>query len=70
MQLSPRQEQVLIALQGGYANDDIAEMLDISSHTVKYHCRQLYRRYGVSNRFELMAKLVQRTSALRLKTLQ
>lgn len=70
MQLSPRQGQVLLALQHGYTNDDIAEMLEISPHTVKFHCRQLYRRYGVTNRFELMARLIQKASVRRKKPLQ
>ncbi|WLD57460.1 helix-turn-helix transcriptional regulator [Salinispirillum sp. LH 10-3-1] len=57
MKLSPRQSQVFDALKRGASNGDIAAQLSISEHTVKYHCRMLYKQFDVQNRFELMSIL-------------
>lgn len=57
MKLSHRQSQVFDALLRGASNGDIAEQLNISEHTVKYHCRMLYKQFDVQNRFELMSIL-------------
>ncbi len=48
--LSKRQRQLLIALDKGLSNRDIAEHLEISEHTVKVHLWRLFRRLGVKSR--------------------
>ena len=48
--LSKRQKQLLIALDKGLSNRDIAEHLAISEHTVKVHLWRLFRRLGVKSR--------------------
>lgn len=62
MKLSLRQTQVCDALQRGASNGQIAQQLNISEHTVKYHCRMLYKQFDVQNRFELISTLFQRRS--------
>jgi DNA-binding NarL/FixJ family response regulator len=48
--LSKRQKQLLIMLDKGLSNRDIAEELKISEHTVKVHLWRLFRRLGVKSR--------------------
>ena len=48
--LSKRQKQLLIMLDKGLSNRDIAEELKISEHTVKVHLWRLFRRLNVKSR--------------------
>ena len=48
--LSRRQKQLLILLDKGMSNRDIAEQLEISEHTVKVHLWRLFRRLNVKRR--------------------
>ena len=48
--LSKRQVQLLAALDQGLSNQEIAEHLGISEHTVKVHLWRLFRRLGVKSR--------------------
>lgn len=48
--LSKRQKQLIVMLDEGLSNRDIAEQLDISEHTVKVHLWRLFRRIGVKSR--------------------
>ena len=48
--LSRRQKQLLILLDKGLSNRDIAEALQISEHTVKVHLWRLFRRLNVKSR--------------------
>ena len=48
--LSKRQKQLLILLDKGLSNRDIAENLQISEHTVKVHLWRLFRRLNVKSR--------------------
>lgn len=48
--LSKRQTQLLVALEQGLSNRDIADRLGISEHTVKVHLWRLFRRLGVKSR--------------------
>jgi len=52
--LTPREEKVLEHLHAGYSNREIAEKLFISEHTVKTHCRHLFKKFGVSSRVQLV----------------
>ena len=48
--LSKRQKQLLVMLDKGLSNRDIAEELQISEHTVKVHLWRLFRRLNVNSR--------------------
>ncbi len=48
--LSRRQKQLLILLDKGLSNRDIAEALQISEHTVKVHLWRMFRRLNVKSR--------------------
>lgn len=48
--LSKRQKQLLVLLDKGLSNRDIAENLQISEHTVKVHLWRLFRRLNVKSR--------------------
>lgn len=48
--LSKRQKQLLVLLDKGKSNRDIAELLKISEHTVKVHLWRLFRRLNVKSR--------------------
>jgi len=48
--LSKRQKQLLVMLDKGLSNRDIADELTISEHTVKVHLWRLFRRLNVKSR--------------------
>jgi DNA-binding CsgD family transcriptional regulator len=48
--LTPRQMAVARLLEQGKRNQDIASALKISTHTVRRHLEQMFRRLGVRNR--------------------
>lgn len=50
IKLSKRQKQLLILLDRGLSNRDIATDLEISEHTVKVHLWRLFRRLNVKSR--------------------
>ena len=52
--LSKRQKQLLIMLDEGLSNREIAERLGISEHTVKVHLWRLFRRLGVKSRTQAL----------------
>lgn len=52
--LSKRQKQLIVMLDEGLANRDIAERLAISEHTVKVHLWRLFRRLGVKSRTQAL----------------
>jgi transcriptional regulator EpsA len=53
--VSPRQAQILCGLREGKSNEEIGQLLGISSLTVKNHLQRLYRQLGVSNRAHAVA---------------
>ena len=58
--LTPREIEILIALRDGLSNKAIARRLDISQHTVKFHAESIFRKLGVTNRVEAVAKGLRR----------
>lgn len=50
IKLTRRQEEILSLLERGATNENIAEALSISAHTVKVHMWRLFKKIGVSNR--------------------
>lgn len=55
--LTPREREVVVLAGRGYSNDEIAELLVVSSATVKTHLGSIYRKLGVSGRSAAAARL-------------
>lgn len=56
-QLTNREAEVLGYLFEGYSPEAASKELNISSHTLKKHMSNLYRKMGVRTRWELLRKL-------------
>ena len=54
--LSDREQEVLQMLLAGSTYREIASDLFISENTVKYHVKNIYKKYGCANRKELIGK--------------
>jgi DNA-binding NarL/FixJ family response regulator len=50
--LTAREVEILQALAAGRSNKQMAKELWLSSHTIKYHLTNIYRKLGVSGRTE------------------
>ena len=55
--ISPREQELVPLVLQGNSNQQIAETLFISLSTVKTHLRSIYAKFGVKNRYELIAFL-------------
>lgn len=58
--LTPRQRQVLESFWEGDSEKQTALRLGVSRHTVHFHVQQLYRRFGVTSRGQLLARVPSR----------
>lgn len=56
--LSPREREVLQLIASGKNNREIAQALYISENTVKNHITSIFNKTGVSDRIQLMAKVI------------
>ena len=54
--LTPREHDVLTLLAQGLTNRAIAQTLNISDHTVKYHVTSLMSKLGAQSRTEAAVK--------------
>ena len=50
--LSGREKEVLRFVAVGLGNDEIANKLNLSPHTVKTHLYHIYKKIGVTNRLQ------------------
>ena len=57
--LTDREIEVLQLLAQGLANKQIAQTLNISTHTVKFHVSSIYNKLGATNRTEAVRNGVQ-----------
>lgn len=57
--ISDREKQLLELIVQGKSNDEIKDELFISIHTVKNHVYNLYRKFGVKSRGQLMRLLME-----------
>lgn len=53
-ELTPREQEVLVALAQGDTNEEIADRLSISKHTVARHRENLMQKLGLHTRSELV----------------
>ena len=58
-QLTQRELEVIEEICSGKKDDDIADFLHISKHTVRSHIKNIYRKLGVSSKYHLTAKAIQ-----------
>jgi DNA-binding NarL/FixJ family response regulator len=56
VQLSAREEEVLILLSKGYANKEIADQLSLSVETVGSHLKHIYEKLHVRSRTGAVAR--------------
>ena len=54
--LSKREKEVLKLVLQGKGNKQIALLLDISIRTVEFHLKNIYTKFQVSSRIELLLK--------------
>lgn len=55
--LTPRELAVVLALRAGESNEEIAKSLNISPNTLKTQLRAAYRKLGVTNRRDAIARV-------------
>ncbi len=54
---SGKEERVAQLLAAGLSNNEIAARLFVSPNTIKFHVKSLYRKLGVSKRFDAIQKM-------------
>jgi DNA-binding CsgD family transcriptional regulator len=55
--LTDRERDVLLHIRGDKSNKEIASCLFISPRTVKFHIASILRKFKVSNRHQLFARI-------------
>ena len=65
IQLSGREKEVVNLLLQGKSNKQIALSLNISVRTVEFHLKNVYAKFQVSSRVELILALVNATGSFR-----
>lgn len=54
--LTPREAQIVSAIEEGLTNKEVAVRLDISVETVKYHIKHIYQKLEVNSRHALISR--------------
>ncbi|WP_254636165.1 response regulator transcription factor [Lysinibacillus sp. GbtcB16] len=54
--MTAREREVLNFVSKGLKNVEIAQQLIVSENTIKKHLQNLYRKFQVTNRTQLLAK--------------
>ncbi len=65
--LTPREQQIAVAVAEGASNREVAAQLFLTPKTVEYHLTRVYRKLGVRTRVELV-RLLSRPSGSQLGT--
>jgi len=55
--LTARESQIASMAAVGYANQEIADRLFITAHTVEYHLKKVFRKLGIASRRQLRDKV-------------
>jgi DNA-binding CsgD family transcriptional regulator len=69
VQLSKREKEVVELVLQGKSNKQIAWSLDISVRTVEFHLKNIYAKFQVSTRIELILKLGHTTGGMKIEEL-
>jgi DNA-binding CsgD family transcriptional regulator len=69
VQLSKREREVLNLVLQGQGNKQIAFALDISVRTVEFHLKNVYAKFQVSSRIELLLKLGHAAGSIKIDEL-
>lgn len=56
MQLTAREHEVLERTARGLTNAQIAAELSVTTHAIKFHLVAIYRKLGVANRTQAVAR--------------
>ena len=57
--ITPREFEILKLMARGFTNQELAELLEVSTHTVTSHIKNLYRKMSVNSRSEAVFEAVQ-----------
>ena len=60
--ITPYETRILLLLKKGLTNDRISSQAGLSVNTVKYHLKNIYRKFGVTNRVEAINKFSEITT--------
>lgn len=63
-ELTPREREVLELVMAGLSNSEIAGRLFVSVAGVKFHVRNVFRKYGCTDRAQLLALLLGQRDSL------
>lgn len=54
--LTPAEQRILRLLGNGYSNREIAQLAFISQNTVKYHLKNIYGKWRISSRTQVVLR--------------
>lgn len=54
--LTPAEKRILRLLGNGYTNREIAQLAFVSQNTVKYHLKNIYGKWRISNRTQVILR--------------
>ncbi|KMY53330.1 hypothetical protein AC623_04425 [Bacillus sp. FJAT-27231] len=60
VKLTPSEEKICDLLQLGLTNQEMADHLFVSLHTIKKHLQNIYKKLGVTNRTSLLSRMIQK----------
>ncbi len=62
--ITPRELQIARLICHGFANEEIAARLNITTGTVKVHIRNLYRKTWAENKIRMLLRFIEDASSL------
>jgi LuxR family maltose regulon positive regulatory protein len=54
--ITSSEEKILLLIKGGLTNNSIANVLNKSPNTIKYHLKNIYKKLGAGNKIEAINK--------------